>query len=328
MLRLFRTNQMLFGLLLVFYAAALRSPLFFVKMPDTRAHFAIAGDLFGLGALAGHSWFHLLTIPVLVIHAIAINVMVAEHRLAREVNLFPGLVYLLVCSSLPEFMTFSAPLLANTLIIVVLWISMSIYKVPTCADRIFNIGFWVAIASWVYFSHIVFVLLGTIALNIMRSFNIRERLVLFSGLLVPYLLLGVYYFWMGEFGEFIQRQFIDQFDFLSFAPQYYWSAYIGWGVMGILLLIALLNSGNYLLKTQIQVQKKIGLLFWAMLVAALSILLQRGVDLTHLLILAVPVSILISFNLTMLKPRIAEAVHLVAVAAVLVYQFRALIFTE
>ncbi|MBK8704590.1 MAG: hypothetical protein IPN33_13975 [Saprospiraceae bacterium] len=328
MLRLFRTNQMLFGLLLVFYAAALRSPVFFIEMPNTSGHFGIAGDFMGIAKLADHQWFHILSIPILLIHAIAINFMVAEHRLAREVNLFPGLVYILITSSLPEFIPLSAPLLANTFLIIAIWIAMTTYKVPSCADRIFNIGFWVATASLVYFSHIVFIFLGVAGLNIMRSFNIRERLMLFSGVFVPYFLLGVYYFWNGELSEFLQRQFVAQFDFLSFDTAYYWGAYIGWAVMGGLLLVVLFNSGNYLLKTQIQVQKKINLLFWALLIAALSLLVQQQIGVAHLLILAVPLSVLISFNFTMLKPRIAEAVHLVAVAIVLVYQFRSLIFTE
>lgn len=319
---------MLFGLLLVFYAAALRSPVFFIEMPNTAHHFGIAGDFLGIAELAGHKWFHMLSIPLLLVHAIAINIMVAEHRLAREVNLFPGLVYLLITASLPEFIPLSAPLVANTFLIVVIWVIMTIYKTPACSDRIFNIGFWVAIASLVYFSHIVFIVLGTVGLNVMRSFNIRERLVLFSGLLVPYLLLGVYYFWNGEPGEFINRQFITPFGFLSFATSYYWGAFIGWAVIGALLLVALFNSGNYLLKTQIQVQKKINLLFWAMLIAGLSLFVQQQIDMAHLLILTVPLSILISFNFTMLKPRIAEAVHLVAIALVLVYQYRSLIFTD
>lgn len=329
MLRIFRTNQLLFGVVLVFYAALLHSAAFVAPIKPIAGGFGVLGYFIEQWAATESTfWFALVTLLLLFAQAFALNFLVSEHRLLGTTNLFPGVFFLMISSAVPAFLPLTPLHIANICMLIVLWELMSIYKAAACADRIFNIGFWIGIASLFYLSYSVFIVLGLVGLNIMRAFNLRERLMALIGFLVPYLLLGVYFYWNDDFGWFIEKQFTSAIGFLSFRTTEMWEVYAALGIFAILILVSLLSANGYLFKTQIQVQKKINLLFWMMLIAALSLFLQNDLGLEHLLILTPPLGIFIAINFTKLKPPIAETIHTILFVAILFYQYKDLIFAH
>lgn len=326
MLRIFRTNQLLFGIVLLFYGAILHFSIWLYPIELTSARYGILGQWINQLGATHYYWLQGVALLLLFLQGFALNFLVAEHRLSTEVNLFPGLVYLLLTSSIPEFLAISPLHFANVFLLISLWQLMTIYKVPSCADRIFNIGFWIGVASLFYLSYGVFLILGLVGLNIMRAFSLRERLQMILGFIMPYLLCGLYFFWTDRWDDFIQSQFVSSFGFLSFRLTASLSINIAIALFIIFLIIVLMSSNGYLYKTQIQVQKKISLLFWTLLIGSSSLLIQKNIGLEHLLIMALPLSILLSINLTKLSPRIADTVHIVLWAGVLFYQLKDLIF--
>ncbi len=127
----------------------------------------------------------LLTIVLLSLQAVLINVLVSNHRLASEVSLFPGLFYILIASSLPDFLCFSPIHLANTFLIIALGILMATYKQSSCADLIFNVGLWLGVASLFYPPFLLFLFVGMAGLNVLRAYKIRERLMILAGMADP-----------------------------------------------------------------------------------------------------------------------------------------------
>lgn len=325
MLSFFRTNHLAISALLVFYAAVLHLPTLLspekVALPAS-AHAGIWGvwvyEQTGYQGLIPA----ILTIILLLVHAILINTMVSNNRLASVVSLFPGLFYILIASSLPDFLSFSPIHIANTFYILALWALMGTYKQPTCADRIFNIGMWLGIASLFYPLYLFFFLVAFIGLNILRAYKIREWLMVVSGIAVPYILVAVYCFWKDSLDVFIKLQFEEPFQLFNFANQSGWEHWVGLAFFAFLILIALGSFGLYNFKMQLQVQKKISVLYWALLISGLSVFIQKGAGTEHLLVAAVPLGIMLSFNFINMSARWAEMLHLVLLVLILCWQYK------
>ncbi len=325
MLSFFRTNQLAASALLIFYAAILH--LSSLLSPDQSA--MPAADQAGI---LGH-WLYpltgtqgllptLLTIVLLSVQAVLINVLVSNHRLASEVSLFPGLFYILIASSLPAFLCFSPIHLANTFLIIALGGLMSTYKQTSCADLIFNVGLWMGVASLFYPPLVMLLFVGMAGLNVLRAYKIRERLMLLAGMATPYLLTALYCFWNNELSLFLDLQIFKPFEFWSFAKYESWKLLVELPFWFLLILIAIGSSGAYDFKMQMQVQKKISILYWALLFTGISTCIQQEVSIEHLLVTAVPLGIMISFNFILVSKRWAEMLHLILLVLILCWQYK------
>jgi hypothetical protein len=265
---------------------------------------------------------HLIAIFLLLIQGFSINLLCINHRLSNEVTLFPGLFYILVSCAIPDFLYLSPVLMGNTFFLIALFNLFETYKNPACADSIFNTGWWIGIASLFYFPFIFYFVVAVVGLNILRAFNIRERLMNFLGLLTPYILVGIYSFWFDHLGKFLEIQFSRNADFLSFTKvNYGWDFYLKIGSFAVLLLFIIVNNDRYLIKKNIQVQKKIGILLWILPVAGISAIFQNNLTLEHLLMLAPSLGIFLAFTFAAISNRWAESLHLILLVGVLALQF-------
>lgn len=328
MLNLFRTNQLLFSVLLVFYAAVLHLAVFLTPIewqPTSYGYFSgMVYDWIGYKGLVPDVG----AIVLLFLQATAINAIVAMHRLDDTTTLFPGLFYIIIASALPQFLHLSPLLLANTFYLIAISELFKVYKKPSAADNIFNIGFWISVASLFYFSYAIFIIMGLVGLNILRAFNLQERLMVLVGALIPYILAGTYAFWMDEWTIFVQQEFIKNIGFLDFRGLSDIESYLKIAFVDVFLIVAIFSYGAYNFKKNIQVQKKFDVLYWGLLFAAFTVLFQSGIQLDHLLILAVPLGIMISINFTSLSPRWAEILHLFILLVIFIFQYQQYLLPE
>lgn len=322
MLELFRTNQFVVNILLLFYAGLLHLSVFILPDSswDVPAHGILTAWVYNWvgpgGALA-----EILATLLVFVQAVMLNLFFAENRLTREYTLFPGLFYILIASALPDFLHLTPILLANTFYLLAYKALFSTYRQPTAASAIFNAGFWIALASLFYFSFLVFLFWGGIALNIFRAFRLRERFMLIIGLLVPYILIGVYFFYVGRWEEWIDRQFIANFNWLDIPRSGTTLQTMHLAFLGLILLILLLSYSGYTNRQTIDVQKKIDLMYWGLLFGGLTLLFQSEVTLDHAAILTAPMGMLLSLTFAHLSSRWAEAWHLLLLATVLFFQY-------
>ncbi len=322
MLSLFRTNQLLLGILLLFYIGFLRIGAFTTPGDWHPEGFGILSRKIyeAIGAVGAVP--DIVASILIFTHAFAINIIVANHRLADSVSLFPGLFYALICCALPEFLHLSPLHLANTFFLISLSELLKVYKKPDCPDNIFNVGFWTSVGSLFYPSYLIFVPFGLAGLNALRAYNLREWLMLIVGAIVPYLLLSVVFFWMDALPELIQMQFIQNFAFLNF--KYYDDPTVYFKIIFVdaFLLVAIFSYSLYMYKKVMPVQKKIGTLYQALLFGGLTLLFQADIQLDHLLVLAIPLGIMLSFNFQSITPRWAETLHLIIIAVALFFQYQ------
>ncbi len=284
----------------------------------------------GEGLLAGllYDWIgsqtffaHILAILLLVIQGFLINAIVIENRLSNEVNLFPGVFYVLISCLLPDFLYLSPVLIGNTFILIALVELFSTYKTPSCADRIFNAGFWTGVASLFYAPFIFYFILVNAGLNILRAFNLKERLMVLIGLLVPIFLTGLYYFSFDRLDYFWEVQFKENISFLGIeAGAGGWNNYVKVLLFAGFILFAVINNGSYLTRRNIQAQKKISILYWVMISGLFGAAFQKNLALEHFILLAPALGVFLAFTFTELKRQWAESLHFLILLAALALQ--------
>ncbi len=117
-----------------------------------------------------------------------------DNRMMQRQNFLPGMAYLIVTSLVPEWNYFSAPLFANTILILVLAGLFHTHNTAQPKGIIFNIGLGIGICSFIFFPSVIFVIWAIFGLMLMRPFRINEWLICILGMTTPYYFYPVYLF--------------------------------------------------------------------------------------------------------------------------------------
>jgi hypothetical protein len=265
---------------------------------------------------------HIIAMILLMAQGYLVNVIAINNRLSNEINLLPGLFYVWCCCAIPDFLYLSPVLLGNTFFLIALHEIFQIYKNPACADKIFNAGLWLGVASLFYFPFVFFLLVLVAGLSILRAFNLQEFLMVVMGMFLPYFLVGFLFFWFNRYGYFYENQISRNFDFFNFNQiAFTWDTWVKLAVFTIATLFVILNNNLYLAKKNIQVQKKINILYWVLIAAAISLPFQANATFEHFLLLAPTLGIFLGLSFTSIKNQWAEAIHFLMVVLVLALQF-------
>lgn len=262
-----------------------------------------------------------LSLVVILCQAILINYITARFRLSEEITLFSGAFYILLCGSILELSNLPLALLANTFLIIVLYLLFETYRQSSSAAAIFNIGLWVGIGSLFHFSFILYLLLGIIGMNILRSWNTKEVLMLIIGVFTTYFLCGSVYFLYDAYPLFWEQQISKNLAFLSFELQNSWVSFVERIFIALLIIISVLSQSIYAYKRNIQVQKFQSILYWTMIVAGISALIQTKAGMLQLVFVLPSLAIFMMYNFTRLEKSIAEILHLLWFFLVIALQF-------
>lgn len=322
MLSIFRTNQVVFSIFLLVYALILRSAYFFNAFPVDMANDGVlslwAKDWFGNGYVAAG----IISILIVFLQAILLNTLVNKYRLFREVTLFPGLFYILIVSAVQDFLPLSSILLGNTFLILAIYNLLSIFKAKKCADGIFNTGFWIGTAALFYNAFTFFLFLGLIGLFVLRTFKLKEVLMLFSGYVLPFIFASTYYFWNDQFAEYWNTYFFTQFNFLDFRWAGGWNTYYKLIILILLFLVGLFNQ--YTFEKSYKIRNFMNVFYTALLISGLTFLFQENIQISHFLIIATPLSILLAASFLGMSKVTAELIHLLFFMGIMLFQFSVL----
>ncbi len=316
---------MLWSVLLIGYALLLHLGLYLVPVSWQPEHPGVFSAW--IYARIGHAGAlpNLLALLLLVLQGTLVNMLALRHRIPETINLFPGLFYVLFASLLPEFLHLSPVLLANTFFLFALTDLFSVYNRQRISGYVFNLGLWIALASLFYPPFLFLILWAFIGLGILRAYDIRERFMVLTGVLTPYLLTALYWYTQGAYTAFVDLQFGQNFAFFQLgAVRWSWTLAMELALVGVLLLVILFQYGAFLSKRVIQEQKQINILYWGLFVAGVSVLFQRGLDLAHLLMLTLPMSYLLAIQFGRLRRNWAEFYHLILVLCALFLQLKPL----
>lgn len=321
-LSLFRTNRIIGILLVAAYAVLLRisflwSPLPVELMPEP------SPLAFEWLWAAGPAWSYWLATLLVVIQALFLNELLNFYRLSENRTYLPAAAYVLFCSLLPEFLPLSPEVLANTFLLFTWRELFRTYKSSKVSAPLFNTGFWLALTVLVSWQYIVFALWLFIGWRSLRSFNLREGLVILSGFFTPCLLVGTWLFWSDRLPLLWQEQILQQIAFFdltdALAPALITTAKLS--LTGLLFLLLLANTQLFYFKQKIHNQKIINLIYWGLLVSAGVLLLQKDIHLTNLLVAAPASGMLLGLLLLKISDRWAETLHWLLVFLLLFFHY-------
>ncbi len=320
MLSLFRTNQFLASILFLPYLLLLRLSVFFFPQPEVSIEGSGLAFRWILGLTGTSGWLlQGVTLLLLFITATWLTAFVLSSRVGREVTLFPGVFFLLICSLFPENLALSPLHFANLFLLASLSQLQQTYKRLPAAGYLFNAGFWIGIASLFVPAYAVFLLFAYPGLNLLRAFKLREWIMVFLGFLTPYWLVFAVLFWVDQ-PDLLSRHFQQGFALLDPTGH----AVPPWIpkllIIASLLIVVLFSYGQYLFKTSIRVQKAIQLLFWLLFAAGLAALVQARLGISHVQLLALPLGSLLALNFIRLTASWAELLHLLFLLAVAFFQ--------
>ncbi len=324
MLAIFRTNQQLANILLLFYLALMRASTFINPMSSIPKGQGVLSQWL-YAELPPNSLEGQIAAFILVfVQAVFINILVAEYRIATDLSLLPGLFYCLITSMMPEFMGLSPILLANSFIILSVFFLLDCYKNNAASAGIFDAGFWLGLSCLFHFPFCLFIVWGIIGLAILRGVRLKEIIMFLVGILIPFFLFGVYLFWTDNFAQ-IFKHFTENFGVLNFVKQRDAYVYIKIGIILFFVVLTLFSSGQLFVRRNIATQKYISIIYWMMLMAGLTVLVQKGIDLNHLLIVAVPLSILLSMMIQKIGIATAEVLHVLLMVIAMIFQYQYLL---
>ena len=313
------------NLWLVFYIVIIRLSVFLFPMEWAPSQSGIL-SYHAYDAVGTNGWLSSLTaILLILVQAFLINLLSARFRISKEVTMIPGAFYILMMSTMPDFLKLTPVLLGNTFLILALMNLFQTHKKSSVAGSVFNSGFWIGVASLFYFSNIVFVLLAIAGVATLRALRLSELLMVIIGAIIPYFLAGTMAFLIDNLSIFHHLQIEDNLGFLSFDWQPVWQNYATLGIFGFLSLIAFASFGTYFQKQSIQAQRYIQILYYFIIIATLTVFVQQGIRPSHLMLLAIPLSLLLPLNFLSLKNKnLASTIHIIWVILVLGIQYKIL----
>ncbi|MCB0609025.1 MAG: hypothetical protein KDD12_15030 [Lewinella sp.] len=321
MLALFRTNQLQLGIIMVVYALVIYAYGFYHPMDWAPKHPGVLvrwvyeqiGGTSGMGA-------RMLAMLLVFLEAFVLNFIVARHRLGDEVNLFPGIFFILFSSLIPEFQQLSPLHFANFFLLLGLGECLKIYRAPECTGNLFNAGIWIGMASLCYSTYLLFLFFGLAAMITLRAVNLKEVLAHLIGGILPVIWAWIYGYYTDSLAFILERWRGDWgIIFLQLQKMTTHTIFLS-ALLALLVLIFLLSRRRYLLKTIFEVQKKINLLYWLLLTTSLTVIFQDSAGPQHFLVLALPAGIFLSFTFNSFSRQTAEVLHLLVFAGVLALQ--------
>ncbi|MBL7741512.1 MAG: hypothetical protein JNK14_19990 [Chitinophagaceae bacterium] len=140
------------------------------------------------------SVYPLLAFALLFVQAVILTRFVIMQKMISKPNYLPGMAYMLITSLMPEWNYFSAPLLINSILLLILSGLFRIYNQSNAKGTIFNIGLALGIAGFLFVSSLTFVVWILLALAVMRPFRLNEWLLCILGITTPFYFYAIYIF--------------------------------------------------------------------------------------------------------------------------------------
>jgi hypothetical protein len=328
-LQIFRNNDFLTNILVVFYLLLLSTNIW-IYPSDLIQDFSKVPATFlptienWLSAPAGNS---ILFFLLILGQAFYLNFLVGAYKITRQYTAVPAVCYILLHFIHVDADIATPIVFANTFLLGALHCILDAYSKKASLGTIFNIGFWIGTASLFYSSYMVYIIWGIIALLIVRTFDLQEFILIILGYLIPFFLAGTWHFAMGDF----QGWWADIIWGNSVESGYAFNWEITtWVMVGLLLLpylLAVLNLGGLQFKTTTKEKKYIYVLLLLPIIGLLTFLVQTNIPIYHFYTFVVPIGILFGLVAQSYKNALwAELIHLLVFMTCMGVQYQDFFF--
>jgi len=227
---------------------------------------------------------------LIYLQALMIANIVIKNRMSRLLSIIPGAIMVLYSVWLLHSGAVHTILLANFFFIVSVQNLFNLYKKHNPIGIIFNSGFFLGVASLIYFPYYIFFPAFFLGLLSLRGIKIQEFLQLLVAFLCPFFLAGVFMFYNKELqsmSDFYTFEFhmvnIDLNDILTLVKLI---------IISLICILMVFLNPQLLKKKKYDVIKKIELNYWFLLFGFLSLFLINDFSNNHMMIVSAPFAIL------------------------------------
>jgi hypothetical protein len=253
----------------------------------------------------GENHFLLVSMALVfnIFSAVLFNYTLTKFDLAPKNTLVPAMVFMILISLNPKLLYFHPTTLPTLFIVLALFYLFQVYTTEEAFPQIFNIGLLIGVSSFFYFPSFLLILFVWLTFIVYRLYKWREWLIPVSGMLTPYIFLFTYYFMMDQLepAYLSYSQFFGDIDLLRIAAYYSIFDYIIFGFVSLLFLWSLFVLLTNIQEKIISLRKRYWAVFWLFIIALISIPFSAGFFDFHLIYLLIPMSVLITYNLSKIK---------------------------
>jgi hypothetical protein len=185
----------------------------------------------------------------------------------------------------------------------------------------FNVGLWIGVASLFYFPYILFIIIGIIGVIYLRTYKWVDTFRALTGVLIPYFLLGTIIFLYNRLPDLWNLHIQGTLALLDLNEPFHWKDYALMAVFALIILISMAMSNSYSTGMNIHVRKKMTVIFITLIGTLLLMIVCADTDITSLLFLAIPMSILMAALFLSLEPQFAEVLHFILFVMALAFQY-------
>ncbi len=177
--------------------------------PLSAAFFTILHWLFGKSIIAYHYFGFLL----MFVQAMLFNNLAIRNKIYTENNYVPAVIYAILMSLSVDMFAISPIMISSTFILLAMNNIFGQVEFRAKRDeKILSIGIYLGIASLFYFPAILFGLISVIGLMLFSSTILRRYLLIVFGLVLPFLLIGSYYFFIDNTSDALSVFFSSWFE--------------------------------------------------------------------------------------------------------------------
>lgn len=273
-----------------------------------------ASQHWGVGAF-------LLSTFLVFIQAAMLNRLFIKQSMIGEINLFPGLCYILLTALHPAFISFSSLLLANTTLLIALNYLFDILKKDRQEETRFMVGWWLGVSALIYSPYYILFLFGLISMSILKTLKVKDIFQYMTGYISPFLIS-----WLVHIvrTDNLYPGFLDAFRTFGI-PQLKRISNIAdiitISIIGLLLVVSILGYGQFIARKNIHAQKKIDSMYALIFFSLLMALFPLVISIQFLMVLMIPLSLYLAIVLRLIRHQaIAESIHFILFVAAILSQ--------
>lgn len=234
--------------------------------------------------------------------------MLSRHELVIKNSSLSALVFIVLISFLPAYLTLSPVNISVAFLILMLHHILIYYNKPEHLDRVFIAGFYTSMASLFYLPNIFWFAFIIVSLLVCRAGYWRSWMAAFIGLVTPFVYLAVWTFWQDEFIVTVNL-YAAFFSHIELFPNPFTGDFYILG--GYTLLLALWGILFHRKATDraVEIRAKSNVLVWTLFFVVVTSLYARSLTLYHIALAIPALTMVITRTLSGLKKtRLAEGI--------------------
>ncbi len=258
---------------------------------------------------------------IVLLQALWFNYIVNNYNLLGKPSFLPALLYITISGLFISFLTLSAPLICNFLLIWMLQKLLQFYKTEEATSTAYDLGLIVGIGTLIYFPFISLFLAIWIGLLIFRPFNWHEWVSALMGFLTIFFFLSVYYYCTDHTSAFntIGLSFDAQLPNVGSLLPYRFLELVP---LVLIFILALFRLQSNFLKSMVVVRKTFQLLLFIILIVAFACCIKTDFGFNHFLLAVMPVAVFMAYYfLYATKKWFYESLYLLLLFSILYFQF-------